>query len=86
MSNLLIIVSEEFLKRIFVGLGEIPSKYAHEVILDLEAQMNLAKNDVKAHVDLVEKHLQPYKDTLVSAVHTVTDEVKAIVADVAAAL
>jgi hypothetical protein len=61
MPNSLIIVSEEYMKRIFVGLGEIPSKFAHEVILDLEAQLSMADKDVKAYVALVEKHLLPHK-------------------------
>lgn len=62
MSNSLIIVSEEFLKRILVGLGELPSKFAHAVILDIEAQVALAETDVKAYVALIEEHLQPHKD------------------------
>jgi hypothetical protein len=61
MPNSLIIVSEEFLKRIFVGLGELPSKFAHDVILDIEAQVALAGKDVKAYVAMVEEHLAPHK-------------------------
>lgn len=61
MSNSLIIVSEEFLKRILVGLGELPSKFAHAVILDIEAQVSLAEKDVKAYVAMVEEHLAPHK-------------------------
>lgn len=61
MANKILVIGEEFMKRVFVGLGEIPSKFAHEVILDFEAQLNLAEQDIKKYVELIEEHLMPHK-------------------------
>jgi|SRR5882672_5898157 len=101
MTNSIIVVTEEFLKRVFVGLGEIPSKFAHQVILDFEAQLNMAKEDTKKFVSFIEEHLAPHKAEIAlqeakvaAAVAAAAEEVtsrlstaaKEVVADVAAAV
>lgn len=60
MSNILVL-SEEFVKRIFIGLGEMPSKFSHVVILDIEAQIKAAEAETHKIVALVEQHLAPLK-------------------------
>jgi len=61
MSNSVIVVSEEFLKRIYVGLGELPAKFSKIVIDDIEAQVRLAEQEVHKYVALVEEHFAPFK-------------------------
>lgn len=61
MSNTIFVLSEEFVKRIFVGLGEIPSKFSHVVILELEAQAKAAETEAHKIIALVEQHLAPLK-------------------------
>lgn len=64
MANTFLIVTEEGLKRVFAGLGELPAKVSHEIIKDFDAQVAMAKDDLKSFIALVEKHLQPHKDAV----------------------
>lgn len=96
MAHNILVVSEEFMKRVFIGLGELPSKFAHSVILDFEAQLGLAQTDVKKYVAMIEEHLMPHKAAVVlqeakdaaakaeKAVSTIETAAKEVAADVAA--
>lgn len=57
MANKILIFSDEFFNRVCVGLGELQSKFAHPVIVDIEEQIKLIDSDVVAHVALIEKHM-----------------------------
>ncbi len=61
MANTILILTEDALKRVFVGLGELPAKISHELINELEAQVALIEKDVGAYVAQVEQHLLPHK-------------------------
>lgn len=87
MSNTVIVVSEEFLKRIYVGLGELPAKFSKIVIDDIEAQVKLAEGEVHKYVALVEQHFAPFKDKAAEIDATakgVADKIAADAAKVAA--
>jgi hypothetical protein len=80
MSNILVL-SEEFVKRILVGLGEIPAKFSHEVILEVEAQLKAAKDEAHKVVAFVETHLEPLKAKVsadAAAVKTEVSDIKAV--------
>ena len=80
MANTILIFTEEGVKRVLSGLGELPSKVAHELLNDVESQLKLLKEDAKRYVALVEEHLAPHK-----VVTEVKAEVSAVAADVKAA-
>jgi hypothetical protein len=82
MSNSVIVLSEELLKRVYLGLGELPSKVSHIVILEIEAQEKLADANVKAYIGLIEQHLQPFKDKLATAEAAVKAEAEKVAAKV----
>lgn len=64
MANSLIIFTETGLKNMITGLGELPSKFVHALLLDIDAQLGMAEKDVKAHLALIEQHLAPAKAKL----------------------
>lgn len=64
MSNILLILTEEGVKRIIAGLAELPAKLSHELINDLDYQVGLIKKDLKSYVAFVEEHLAPHKDAI----------------------
>lgn len=80
-----LVLTEEFLKRVLVGLGEIPSKFAHDVILDIEAQLTMAERGVEAHVALIEQHMAPAKAKLEAIVAAAKAEAEAEAEKIAAA-
>jgi hypothetical protein len=91
MSTQILVLSEEFIKRIFVGLGEMPSKFSHNVILEIEAQLKAAENEAHRVVALVEAPLNALKAKVAAdaakakaTVAPVVSEVKTVVADVKA--
>ncbi len=57
----LVILSDEFLARIHVGLGEVQAKFAIPVLQDIQAQVDLAEKDAKAFLAAVEAHIAPFK-------------------------
>lgn len=61
MSNQILVLSEEYIKRIFVGLGEVPAKFSHEVILAIESQLKAAETEYEKLVAVVENHIAPLK-------------------------
>jgi hypothetical protein len=84
MANTLLIFTEEGVKRIVAGLGELPSKLAHELLNDIDFQLNMLKTDVKKYVATVEEHLTPHKaiaatKSEVAAVEKVAEDIKAAV-------
>jgi hypothetical protein len=83
MSNV-IVVSEEFLKRIFVGLGEMPAKFSHAVIIDIEAQLKTAEEAPHKLLALIEQHLAPVKAKVAADAAKVEAIPAAAVADVKA--
>lgn len=63
MSKLLIL-SDEFLARINVGLGEIAAKFAIPVIMDIEAQVSRTERDAEAFLAAIEAHVAPIRAKL----------------------
>ena len=59
--NTVLIVSQEHLNRILVGLGEIASKFAVPVLQDIERQVSYAKAGTKEWVEAIESHLTGIK-------------------------
>ncbi len=62
MANTVIVLTEEFLKRVQVALGEIPAKFAIPVIQEIEAWITLAEHQPAKVIELVDKHLQQFRD------------------------
>ena len=60
MSHVLVF-SDEFLSLVLVGLGELPAKVSHKVIVDIEDQVDLKTKDPKAYLALVKKSLKEVK-------------------------
>lgn len=91
MANSLVIFTEEGIKRIITALGELPAKLSHELLNDVDSQLNLIKTDVKSYVAMIEQHLAPHKaEAAVAAAKTdvaaEVAKVETVVADVAAAV
>ena len=63
----LVILSDEFLARVHVGLGEIQAKFAIPVIAEIQNQVDLVEKDVKAFLASVEAHVAPHKQKVVAA-------------------
>jgi hypothetical protein len=59
--NYVLIVSEEFLNRINVGLNEIAAKFAVPVMHDIANQIKMAETGAKDWVDAIESHLTGVK-------------------------
>jgi hypothetical protein len=66
MSKLLIL-SDEFIARLHVGLGEIQAKFAIPVIQDIQAQVDLIEKDAKSFLASVEAHIAPIKQKVAAA-------------------
>lgn len=64
MSNTVVILSEEFMTRINIALGEIQAKFAIPVINELENWLNKAKDEPHKLVVELEAHLVPFKAKL----------------------
>lgn len=89
MVNSLVIFTEEGIKRIIAALGELPAKRSHELLNDVDSQLNLIKTDVKSYVAMIEQHLAPHKaeaevQTVKAAAAAEVSKVEAVVADVKA--
>lgn len=59
--NHVLIISQEFLNRIMVGLGEVASKFAIPVIQDIEIQVKSAESGAKDWIASIESHLTGIK-------------------------
>lgn len=57
----LLILSDEFMSRVLVGLGEIQTKFGLPVLQDIQTQVDLAEKDPAAFLAAVEAHLSPFK-------------------------
>lgn len=64
MANKLIILTEDMLNNVMLGLGELQAKFSHAILVDIASQVALAEKDLRAHIELVETHLKPLKDQL----------------------
>lgn len=85
MSNTVLIVSEEFLNRIKVGLSEIAAKFANPVFVEIEDQIKAAETGAAHYVSALESHLAAIKAKVVTEVKKVEAEVadvKTVVSDV----
>lgn len=60
-NNVVLIISEEFLNRILVGLGEVASKFSVPVLQDIEKQVRAAQVGAKEWVEAIESHLTGIK-------------------------
>jgi hypothetical protein len=63
----LLILSDEFIARLHVGLGEIQAKFAIPVIQDIQAQVDLSEKDAAAFLASVEAHVSPFKQKVAAA-------------------
>lgn len=63
----LLILSDEFLTRINIGLGEVQAKFAVPVIAEIEIQAARAANDAEAFLAAIEAHVAPIKAKLAQA-------------------
>jgi hypothetical protein len=61
MSNTVVILSQEFMTRINVALGEIQAKFAIPVINELEAWKNKVEAEPHKLLADIEAHLAPVK-------------------------
>jgi hypothetical protein len=87
MANTVIVLSEEFLKRVQVALGELPAKFAVPVIQEVEAWITLAEKQPHKVVELVDKHMAEIKDKIAQegAKAALMEHAMKLVADKAAA-
>lgn len=89
MANHVLIVTDEVLARIKLGLGEIAAKYAVPVFQEIEAQVALAETGGKNYIDAIESHIAAIKakvEKVVEKVQAEVADVKTVVADVEKAL
>lgn len=66
MANTVLVLSEEFLKRVQVALGELPAKFAVPVIQEVEAWITLAEKQPHKVVELIDKHMNEIKEKIAS--------------------
>lgn len=64
MASTVLIFTEEGFKHIVNGLGELPAKLVHALLLDIDAQVSMVEKDVKGYLALIEQHLAPVKAKL----------------------
>lgn len=57
MANHLVLLTDEFLARVHVGLGEIQSKFAIPVINDIEKQIKSYEAGTKEWYDSIKAHI-----------------------------
>lgn len=74
MSNTVLILSEEFLTRIKIGLQEIQAKFANPVLIEIETQVKNAESSEAKWVSSIESHVSAIKSKVEAAA-------KAVVAD-----
>lgn len=60
-NNVVLILDQEFLNRVMVGLGEVASKFSIPVISSIESQVRAAQSGDKAWVERIESHLTGVK-------------------------
>lgn len=66
MANKLIILTEDYLQNVLIALGELPAKFSHAILVEIETQTQKADLDLKAHIESIEAHLKPLKVALES--------------------
>lgn len=66
MSKLLIL-SDEFLARLHVGLGELQAKFAIPVISEIQKQVDLFEKDAATFIADVEAHIAPLRAKIAPA-------------------
>jgi hypothetical protein len=66
MSNKILILSDEFIARIHVGLGEVAAKFSIPVLQEIQTQIDTAEKDVKSFIAKVEAHIAPIKAAIVA--------------------
>lgn len=84
MANTVLIVSEEFLNRIKVGLQEIPAKFANPVLIDIENQVKAAETGAKEWIQVIETHLSGIKTKAETVLGKVEQKVESAVSSVKA--
>lgn len=67
MSNTVVILTEEFMKRINVALGEIPAKFAIPVINELQAWYDMAEKEPTKLLASIKSHLAPFEAKVAEA-------------------
>jgi hypothetical protein len=75
--NKVLILSQEFLNRIMVGLGEVQSKFAIPVLQDIEKQLAAAEVGAKIWVESIEAHITGVKLKAAQSATTATDKAPA---------
>lgn len=60
-NNLVLILDQEFLNRVMVGLGEVASKFSIPVISSIESQIKAAQSGDKSWIERIESHLTGVK-------------------------
>lgn len=93
MTNKVIVLTENGLQAVINGLGELPAKVSHALLIDLDTQLGMAEKDLKRYVDMVEEHLAPFKSKLTviedksaALAKKIADEAKQVVSHVADAV
>jgi hypothetical protein len=79
MSNTVVILTEEFMKRISVGLGEVQAKFAIPVLNELQAWTDLHEKDPAKLIALVDDHLKSFRDKVAADIAKTEDAVKSAV-------
>lgn len=64
MSDTIVILSEEFLKRIHLALGEMQVKFALPVIMEIQAWFDKAEKEPAKLIADVQAHLEQFRTKL----------------------
>lgn len=78
MSNTVLILSEEFLTRIKVGLQEIQAKFANPVLIEIETQVKHAETAAQGWVSSIESHVAELKTKAEAAAKAVVNGVEKV--------